>query len=151
MIVQLSYGKDKLDLSIPDKHFLQTLTPNEVQTDLMGVDEVVRALALDVGIIAEALQHPIMGDSPLTAGADDGHFLAVLRVAAQRCSVYGVIDSGVGIAGLVPEKERLAIWTGRVRGNAGDVHDLSGSLGNLSDAGGFACVFGLVPDRGAER
>ena len=42
MIVQLPYGKENLKLSSPDRHFLQTLLPNEVQTDLVGTEEVIR-------------------------------------------------------------------------------------------------------------
>lgn len=49
MIVQLPYGKENLELSIPDRHFLQTLLPNEVQTDLVGTEEVIRALEHPIG------------------------------------------------------------------------------------------------------
>ena len=49
MIVQLPYGKENLELSIPDRHFLQTLLPNAVQTDLVGTEEVIRALEHPIG------------------------------------------------------------------------------------------------------
>ena len=57
MIVQLPYGKENLELSIPDRHFLQTLLPNEVQTDLVGTEEVIRALEHPIG--TERLKDPV--------------------------------------------------------------------------------------------
>lgn len=49
MNVKIPYGKDSLELSIPDRNFLQTLMPNPLEEGLTGVDEVVRGLRNPIG------------------------------------------------------------------------------------------------------
>ena len=51
MKIELPFGKEKRELSIPDENLLQVLTPNETAPGLTGTEEVVRAL-----------EHPIASD-----------------------------------------------------------------------------------------
>ncbi|NBK90514.1 nickel-dependent lactate racemase [bacterium 1XD21-13] len=44
MNIQLPFGKEQIELSIPDHNFLKTLMPNAVEEGLMGDDEVIRSL-----------------------------------------------------------------------------------------------------------
>ena len=45
----IGYGKEKIEISIPDDRYLGTLVPNEVEIGLTGMDEVVRSLQEPIG------------------------------------------------------------------------------------------------------
>lgn len=49
MNVKLPFGKEKLELSIPDKNLLQTLTPNDVGGGVSGVEAVIQGLENPIG------------------------------------------------------------------------------------------------------
>lgn len=49
MDVQFGFDKEKITVSIPDKNYMGTLVPNEVELDLTGHEEVVRALQNPIG------------------------------------------------------------------------------------------------------
>ena len=49
MNVKLPFGKEKLELSIPDKNLLQTLTPNDVGDGVSGVEAVIQGLENPIG------------------------------------------------------------------------------------------------------
>ncbi len=45
----VGFGKNKIDITIPDDRYLGTLVPNEVEIDLTGMEEVVRSLQEPIG------------------------------------------------------------------------------------------------------
>ena len=45
----VGYGKNKVEITIPDDKYLGTLVPNEVKIDLMGMEEVARSLQEPIG------------------------------------------------------------------------------------------------------
>lgn len=47
--VKMGFGKNKLDISIPTANLADVLTPNAVEVDLTGEDEVKRALSEPIG------------------------------------------------------------------------------------------------------
>ncbi len=49
MQVLLGYGKEKIDISIPDEKYAGTLVPNHVELDLTGEEEVIRSLQNPIG------------------------------------------------------------------------------------------------------
>ncbi len=49
MRAELPFGKEKIELTIPDANLLQVLTPNAVETDASGAAEVERALEHPIG------------------------------------------------------------------------------------------------------
>ena len=49
MKVEVGFGKGTQSVEIPDQNILSILTPNDVPVDLMGPDEVKRALAAPIG------------------------------------------------------------------------------------------------------
>lgn len=49
MNVKLPFGKEKLELSIPDQNLLQTLTPNDVGEGVCGLEAVMQGLENPIG------------------------------------------------------------------------------------------------------
>ena len=49
MNVMLPFGKEKLELSIPDQNLLQTLTPNDVGDGVCGIEAVIQGLENPIG------------------------------------------------------------------------------------------------------
>ena len=45
----VGYGKNKVEITIPDDKYLGTLVPNEVKIDLTGMEEVARSLQEPIG------------------------------------------------------------------------------------------------------